>query len=193
MLYGEYINMKKQNNALSIALIIFAFILLICGIILSFQNKSTNIATYSAAVICLIISQLGKFESFEGLGVKAKLKEVQENIETMITLSTAPADYVDTNTNIASVEDLRKELGLSVDAEHSLDKIIKKFRNEKYNFRTLSGLGKDTGLTIHSIKKILLKLYDKGYLRKVNSESKGVLWALSDKGQKIKQLVYNDE
>jgi len=66
----ESIDMKI-NIIFIVSLFLFAF-----GGVLSYKNKTGSaIATYGAAILCLVFVYLGKFESFEGLGIKAKMKE----------------------------------------------------------------------------------------------------------------------
>lgn len=182
--------MKKQYSIVSLVLVVAAIILLIAGVVLSFQGKSTNIATYSAAIICLIFSQLQRFEYFEGLGIKAKLRDLQESVETIISTSTV--DTEDPDDTHTSIESLARDLGLSHTTEASLDTIISKLRDKKYSFRTSHGLAKDTSLSTNTIQHIIIQLYEKGYVNKAHSQSKGVLWTLSDKGKAVKPLNYEE-
>lgn len=66
--------MKLTDNILRFTLFTVALILFGFGIHLSLSDKVTNAtATYGAGVICLIFVYLSSFQSFEGLGIKAKL------------------------------------------------------------------------------------------------------------------------
>ncbi len=92
---------KKKNNYG--ILLFFAIVLLICGVILSFMDKTASAtATYGAAIMCLIFSCLNEFEMFEGLGIKAKLnkklEEADETIKKIKEISLPLAEQVLTNT-----------------------------------------------------------------------------------------------
>jgi len=66
--------MKSLDNSLRIILFIAAIILFGFGIYMSLNNNGVNaIATYGAGISCLIFVYLSSFQSFEGLGIKAKL------------------------------------------------------------------------------------------------------------------------
>ena len=179
--------MKNKNDTFSRILLSLATLLFIAGVVLSFQDKPSNISTYSAAVLCLIFSQIRRFESFEGLGVKAKLKNLEESVETIISASTG--DDETTNKTI-SIEYLAKELNLSHSSEASLDIIIRKLRDDRLSLRTSNGLAKETSLAKPTVERIIVQLYEKGYVSKAHSKSKGLLWTLSEKGKSIELLEY---
>ncbi|ABW66230.1 hypothetical protein [Desulfosudis oleivorans] len=182
--------MKKMRNILSNALILVAFALLVAGLILSFLGKSTNLATYGAAFLCFIFSQLHRFESFEGLGLKAKVRDIEETVDTLISSSASDTEEkIDTP---VSIEDLTKELNLSHSSEAALDTILRRLQDSKFSFRSISGLAKDTRMTRHTVESVLARLYDLGYLHKAHSKSKGLLWSLSEKGKAVRLLKYEE-
>lgn len=96
--------MKEDGKKNNYGILLFCAIpLLICGVILSFMDKTASAtATYGAAIMCLIFLCLNEFEMFEGLGIKAKLnkklEEADEAVKKIKEISLPLAEQVLTNT-----------------------------------------------------------------------------------------------
>jgi hypothetical protein len=135
-----------------------------------------------------VLYYLDKFESFEGLGIKTKLKQIEESVDTII--STSSSDTTDLQQDNISIEDLSRELGLRSDIEINLGVVIDNLNNNRYAFRSFYGLAKGTRLRLETVKEIVKQLYSKGYVYKAYSKSKGDLWTLSEMGKSI--LPIND-
>jgi len=68
--------MKPKNF-----LFIFFVILICIGVWISFKTPSQSIILFTAGFLCLIFHFLDKFESFEGFGIKGKLKQLDNKID----------------------------------------------------------------------------------------------------------------
>jgi hypothetical protein len=180
--------MKNDNIIFSIIQFGAAITLLIIGVILSFQGNTTNIVVFGAAFLCFILFYLEKFESFESFGIKAKVKQIEESVDTII--SSSSTDAPDLQPDKISIEDLRRELGLRSDIEINLGVVIDNLKENRYSFRSFYGLANGTGLRLETVKEIVKQLYRIGYVNKAYSKSKGVLWTLSEKGKTIIPVNY---
>jgi len=68
--------LTKENVILTTALV-----LIVCGIVLCFSgNNAGGGIVFGTAILCFIFVYLHRFDSFEGLGIKGKLKDLDQKI-----------------------------------------------------------------------------------------------------------------
>jgi len=98
--------MKKENTVnttIRIIVLIASLALMLAGIVLSFQDKTTGAtATYGAAILCLIFVFLPAFKKFKGLGIEAellgqKIEKADNLIHKLQSFSLPTAELLFTN------------------------------------------------------------------------------------------------
>lgn len=104
-------------------------------------------------------------------------KDNKENAEKVDAIVSQKSD--DKQTENFSDEKLKQKAG------NDLNNIITALQNDKYTFRTITGLAKDTALSEQAIKAILLQLEDREIVTQVRRSDGITLWALTSKGQRL--------
>lgn len=103
-----------------------------------------------------------------------KAEESNKKVDTVISKKAEPESPTESiDTRILSFEKFSESK-----SNQTVDKIIKSLKNEKYEYRTIDGLMKDTNLLKVTIVKMLKDLQEKEIVLSVRS-GKRTLWTLN--------------
>jgi len=150
------------------------------SIIFGFLSMPTEMGlSIVAGSLGLAFLNIDKIKRFKGAGFEA---EMQEKIEAIIEKETEPEQ----NENNGSC-------GFSVEAYGTDDKslkVIKALLNQKYTWRYLGGISKESGLSKDGSLKTLNWLLD-NKLGSFTEGEHGRLWSLSAKGRNVFKNIEN--
>ena len=146
------------------------------------QNLSTNLYDYIVfGGLCLtaaifsdkFIDTIGEKILEKAENAERRAEESNKKIDTIIDKKAEPEE---------DTEPVEKRILNFAEFKESTDttniqSIIKCLQSEKYEYRTVSGIAKDTGLSNISVMKILKDLQNKKIVMSVNSR-KRTLWTL---------------
>jgi len=106
--------------------------------------------------------------------VKKENKENQEKVDAIVYQ----------NSDDKKVEPIT-DTKLKAKAGDEVEKIISALQGEKFTFRTITGLVKETNANESTIKSILLHLEDKDYAKQMKRNDGVNLWTLTAEGQRL--------
>lgn len=109
-------------------------------------------------------------------------KENADNTEKVDAMVSQKSD--DRQTNKFTDENLKIKAGQDV------EKIITALQNEKFAFRTISGIAKETESSESTVRSVLIQFEEKGYTKQIERSDGIKLWTLTPKGQ---QLAFPNE
>lgn len=160
---------------------ISAIVLLVISPALGFMDKSVEMGlAIVAGAIGLAFSNIDKICSFEGAGFKA---EMWKKMETVVEKET------ETDQDLEIIKSVSLYSASDIDADEN--KILEVLNNQKYTWRTLSGIRKATDVSEGKVEKIINELTKKGDVKefKGSKGGKGKTWSLTSLGRR--KLVVN--
>jgi len=163
-----------NNNYLNIAayIVLFGFSLLF-----GFLGKPTEMGlAILAGSLGLAFLNIDKIKRFKGAGFEAEMKEKQLN--AIIQKETEPVEEI--------------SHGFTCEAygsDEKSGKVIKALLNERYTWRYLEGISKESGLSREESLEILNWLYYNQLATQIVSDS-GKLWSLTAKGRNVFAASY---
>lgn len=171
--------MRNMLNNIRPLQVLSVIVLLGVSSVLGFLSLTTEMGlAILAGAIGLAFSNIDKISSFEGAGFKA---EMRKKIEAVIEKET------EQDTDLIAVESKENEPTTS---KESIEyKLLQALNNQRYTWRTLSGLSMDTGYNRLMIAPVLQELSDLGYIMQSKGD-KGLIWSLTIDGRrKFKSLA----
>ncbi|WP_198263260.1 hypothetical protein [sulfur-oxidizing endosymbiont of Gigantopelta aegis] len=121
-----------------------------------------------AGAIGLVFLNLEQIASLKAAGIEIITKDQKEQLLAVIEKETEPSFI---KTEAFSTDDQTKE-------------VVKALKNQRFTWRYLNGLVKDTGLPKEKVKQSLDWLLDNDLGRKSKGD-KGDIWSLTQKGREV--------
>ena len=76
-------------------------------------------------------------------------------------------------------------------SEPPWDRVYKALVNPKFNFRTVAGISRDTGLTFDDVQKILSQHADKIRIGNSTDKEGQLLYTIRDRRQSVREILSN--
>lgn len=109
--------------------------------------------------------------------------EKEEKIQAFVTKNTEPDEDVE----FAEVDFKTVETDLKGKVKNDMKETLSALKKSKYTYRTAKGISKEINSNLEVIDMILDGLEGQGLVKKfINSDTKKVLWTLTEKGNKFK-------
>ncbi|HEY9202627.1 MAG TPA: hypothetical protein VIQ81_13625 [Gammaproteobacteria bacterium] len=159
--------------------VLSVIVLLGVSSVLGFLSLTTEMGlAILAGAIGLAFSNIDKISSFEGAGFKA---EMRKKIEAVVEKETE--QDADTAETVSSEQE-------SETSKESIEyKLLLALNSQRYTWRTLSGLSKETGYNQLMLIPVLQELSKLGYIMQSQGD-KGLIWSLTLNGRhKLKSLA----
>ena len=152
---------------------ISAIVLLIISPILGLMGNSTEMGlAILAGAIGLAFSNIDKICSFEGAGFKA---EMWKKMETVVEKET------ETDPESEAIKSISMYKASDIDADEN--KILEALINQRYIWRTLSGISEESGVSEREAKIIINNLIRKGFAKEFNGV-KDKIWSITNSGRR---------
>lgn len=169
---------KLQTMNINFLSVVSSIVLLGVSTALGFMDKSVEMGlAITAGAIGLAFANLDKIRSFKGAGFKA---EMWKQIEAVIEKET------ETDEDAESIKSLRTNSVSDINTDEN--NILEALSNQKYTWRTLSGISKESKANENETKRIIKGLTANGYVTE-SKGTKGKIWSLTSSGRR--QLVVN--
>ena len=160
----------------SVILFVSAIVLLIVSSVLGFMSMPTEmgLAILSGA-LGMAFSNIDKISEFKGAGFEAKIKgQIQAVIDK------------ETETEVEEIKS--DELPQVASVPENAKKIIVALQHQKYTWRSISGLTRDTGLTRKDLLNNMGWLVTSRYV-KHSMGKPGSIWTLTNKGRQLSAVI----
>ncbi|RUO26009.1 hypothetical protein CWE09_04590 [Aliidiomarina minuta] len=169
-------NRNNKADIFNCVLAVFSLTsLLVVTAVLGFLGQPTEMGfTILAGAIGLAFLNIDKISVFKGAGFEARMRVRQ-----------IKEDFVASQTEPEHIDQLKS---LAYEVTKDREKVMSSLLRTQFNYRTVSGIAADSGLTRGDIERELQWLKDRGLVLEVRGVNR-YLWELTDLGMKVLPMV----